>query len=125
MRCWSRWLLAAATAADRHRQAAGAGSCSCTPLAPASSRRNTITYSTTATRRLDNIVLNSDPSPLGAWFARVLRRLMSHSASTRTQRDRVREMAEVRALADSVRQSDPGFAADLFAAADRYENLGR
>lgn len=49
---------------------------------------------------------------------------MSHSASTRTQCDRVREMAEVRALADSVRQSDPGFAEDLFAAADRYENLG-
>jgi len=49
---------------------------------------------------------------------------MSRSASTRTQRDRVREMAEVRALADSVRLSDPGFAEDLFAAADRYENLG-
>ena len=39
-------------------------------------------------------------------------------------RDRVREMAEVRALADSVRLSDPGFAEDLFAAADRYEHLG-
>ena len=49
---------------------------------------------------------------------------MSRSASTRTQRDRVREMAEVRALADSVRLSDPGFAEDLFAAADRYEHLG-
>jgi len=93
-------------------------------LAASSSWRKTITYSTTATRRLDNIVLNSDPSPLGAWFARVLRRLMSYSASTRTQCDRVREMAEVRALADSVRQSDSGFAEDLFAAADRYENLG-
>ena len=49
---------------------------------------------------------------------------MSRSASTRTQRDRVREMAEVRALADTVRLSDPGFAADLFATADRYEHLG-
>jgi hypothetical protein len=31
------------------------------------------------------------------------------------------ELAAVRALADSYRQSDPGFASDLYAAADRHE----
>lgn len=31
------------------------------------------------------------------------------------------EAAAVRALADSYRQSDPGFASDLYAAADRHE----
>ncbi len=31
------------------------------------------------------------------------------------------ELADVRALADSYRHSDPGFAGDLYAAADRHE----
>jgi hypothetical protein len=31
------------------------------------------------------------------------------------------DAAKVRALADSYRESDPGFASDLYAAADRYE----
>ena len=31
------------------------------------------------------------------------------------------ELASVRALADSYRNSDPGFASDLYAAADRHE----
>jgi formiminotetrahydrofolate cyclodeaminase len=31
------------------------------------------------------------------------------------------ELADVRALADSYRKSDPGFASDLYAAADRHE----
>jgi hypothetical protein len=33
----------------------------------------------------------------------------------------LREAAAVRALADTYRQSDPGFASDLHAAADRHE----
>jgi hypothetical protein len=33
----------------------------------------------------------------------------------------LRDVAEVRALADSYRNSDPGFASDLYAAADRHE----
>jgi len=33
----------------------------------------------------------------------------------------VADAAAVRALADSVRKSDPGFASDLYAAADRHE----
>jgi hypothetical protein len=31
------------------------------------------------------------------------------------------ELASVRALADSYRRTDPGFASDLYAAADRHE----
>jgi hypothetical protein len=36
-------------------------------------------------------------------------------------RSRAEELASVRALADSYRRSDPGFASDLYAAADRHE----
>jgi len=36
-------------------------------------------------------------------------------------RDADGDMAAVRALADSYRKSDPGFASDLYAAADRHE----
>ncbi len=36
-------------------------------------------------------------------------------------RTAAQELAAVRALADSYRQSDPGFASDLYAAADRHE----
>ena len=67
--------------------------------------------------------MSAGPSPFGEWLIATVRHLVSRSASTRTQRDRIRELAEVRALADSVRHSDPGFADDLFAAADRYEML--
>jgi hypothetical protein len=48
--------------------------------------------------------------------AHSLTRLLAPSA--RTQQD---DAAAVRALADSCRHSDPGFAADLYAAAARYE----
>jgi hypothetical protein len=36
-------------------------------------------------------------------------------------RSMAEELADVRALADSYRKSDPGFASDLYAAADRHE----
>ena len=36
-------------------------------------------------------------------------------------RSAAEELAAVRALADSYRTSDPGFASDLYAAADRHE----
>jgi hypothetical protein len=36
-------------------------------------------------------------------------------------RSAAEELAEVRALADSYRRTDPGFASDLYAAADRHE----
>jgi hypothetical protein len=83
-----------------------------------------ITYSMTATGRVADLSASSGPSPLGAWLGMALQRLRARLASSRTLHDRVRELAEVRALADSVRESDPGFADDLFAAADRYEVQG-
>ncbi len=36
-------------------------------------------------------------------------------------RSAAEELAAVRALADSYRRTDPGFASDLYAAADRHE----
>ena len=40
------------------------------------------------------------------------------------RKSRAEEAAEVRALARRVQHSDPGFASDLLAAADRHDNLG-
>ena len=63
-------------------------------------------------------------NPAGAtplqWLVATLRRRAAPAAP----RDRVREAAEVRALADSVRRTDRRFADDLNAAADRHEALG-
>ena len=39
--------------------------------------------------------------------------------------DRAREASELRQYADSIRKSDPSFAHDLFAAADRHERGGQ
>jgi hypothetical protein len=53
------------------------------------------------------------------WLADV-----SGTASTPQQgatREAARQVAAVRALADHYRRSDPGFASDLYAAADRHE----
>lgn len=47
-----------------------------------------------------------------------------HAATAKTEpaaRSMADELADVRALADSYRKSDPGFASDLYAAADRHE----
>jgi hypothetical protein len=47
-----------------------------------------------------------------------------HAATTKAEaapRSMAEELAAVRALADSYRRSDPGFASDLYAAADRHE----
>lgn len=60
-----------------------------------------------------------------AWFTvaeqnlRRLRALLSGDSP----HDVVRDLADVRALAYRHLKSDPGFAADLFAAADRHERL--
>ena len=45
------------------------------------------------------------------------------AARHRPTRTRAEEAQEVRAMAARLRQSDPGFAADLAAAADRHEGL--
>lgn len=57
------------------------------------------------------------PSPLGGW----LRSLFARAPRAAAPRDRVAEAAKVRAYAMAVRESEPAFAADLFAAADRHE----
>jgi len=43
---------------------------------------------------------------------------------TQAPRTRSQEAEALRAYALSIRQSDPGFAADLYAAADRHETRG-
>lgn len=53
----------------------------------------------------------------------LLRRLTGHSPAALKARDAVREAAAVREMADSIRPTDPRFAADLYAAADRHELL--
>ena len=61
-------------------------------------------------------------SPLsryGALIQRWAQRL--RAAEPRADDDPVAEAASVRALADTYRQSDPSFASDLYAAADRHE----
>jgi hypothetical protein len=48
------------------------------------------------------------------------RTLLTKKADT-APRSLAEELASVRALADSYRRTDPGFASDLYAAADRHE----
>ena len=81
-------------------------------------------YNTTALNRHANLAAHSGPSPVGAWLKAALKRLMTSAPKKPATRDPVREAAEVRTLAESVRSHDPRFAADLFAAADRHEALG-
>lgn len=76
-------------------------------------------YSHTA--RLDNIALHAGPSPLGAWLGAALRSLVHRGKPKPAAGDREREAAEVRAWAMTLQRTDPRFAADLFAAADRHE----
>jgi hypothetical protein len=77
-----------------------------------------------AADRHANIAVHVGPSPLGAWLKSTLARLMSASAKAPPPRDRVREAAELRTWAACVQRTDPRFAADLFAAADRHEIMG-
>jgi hypothetical protein len=61
------------------------------------------------------------PRVAGAFVAR-LSRWMSQPAS-RKRSPRGEDAAAVRAMAYSVQATDPGFAADLYAAAARHEGL--
>ena len=54
--------------------------------------------------------------------ARLLTRLLS-TTPARAPRGRAAEAAEVRAMAHGWEATDPGFAADLYAAAARHEGL--
>lgn len=81
-------------------------------------------YSTNALpSRYADLVVHAGPSPLGAWFGAALRRLTRSDAQPAVPRDLAREAAEVRNWADVFRNTDPGFAADLYAAADRHESM--
>lgn len=51
----------------------------------------------------------------------LLRRSLADRSPSPALRQAAAEAAEVRALADTYRSSDPDFAADLYAAADRHE----
>ncbi len=69
------------------------------------------------------------PAPRGAaWAAQAAAALLGAIAKWTAPRAQATapmvEVAQVRALASSYLNSDPGFAADLFAAADRHESTG-
>jgi hypothetical protein len=66
---------------------------------------------------------NGVESGLWASIRTALRRIATRSDTVAPVRDPVAEAADVRAMADAVRVSDPHFAADLYAAADRHEAL--
>lgn len=53
-------------------------------------------------------------------FSRLMKRLTPHPVTP----ERVHDIAAVRELAHQVENTDPGFAADLYAAAARHEGLG-
>lgn len=53
--------------------------------------------------------------------ARAMFRLPVHWRADAAQREAAEDAAAVRALAHSYRNSDPGFASDLYAAVDRFE----
>lgn len=68
--------------------------------------------------------LRGRPDPkasLWGWIRNAVRAPASPAAAL--VRDPVREANEVRAMANTLRSSDPRFAADLYAAADRHECL--
>ncbi len=63
-------------------------------------------------------------APSAAHFVRDQWRQAWRTVVTKTEatpRGLAEELAAVRALAGSYRRSDPGFASDLYAAADRHE----
>jgi len=69
------------------------------------------------------------PAPRGAeWAAQaaaaLLRAIAKWTAPRAQAKSPIVEVAQLRALARTYLNSDPGFAADLFAAADRHESTG-
>ena len=80
-------------------------------------------YAPTANSRYVAEFQRGGTSPLGTWLRSGLKRLVPAMFSRAAPRDLAREAAEVRAYAVSFLESDPGFASDLFAAADRHERM--
>lgn len=71
---------------------------------------------------------SSRKSPM-AWLATLLRPLTAqpgaHTRAGKKSLDADRAAAAVRAMAYRHRPSEPGYAADLFAAADRHQSMAR
>ncbi len=82
---------------------------------------NILATAFTNTSALIGVARTSD-SLLDATRA-LLRHLMPRRPAPATFRDPIREAGEVRRMADTIRFSDPRFAADLYAAADRHERI--
>ncbi|KQU78220.1 MULTISPECIES: hypothetical protein [unclassified Rhizobacter] len=62
-------------------------------------------------------------APFAAAFATLLNALKPAERVNVEENQAAREAADVRAMARQYLKTDPGFAADLFAAADRHEEL--
>ena len=82
---------------------------------------NILATAFTNTNALIGVARTSD-SLLDAIRA-LLRHLIPPRPAPDTTRDPIREAGEVRRMADTIRFSDPRFAADLYAAADRHERI--
>jgi hypothetical protein len=62
-------------------------------------------------------------APFAAAFSALLNAVMPAERVNVEENQAAREAADVRAMARQYLKTDPGFAADLFAAADRHEEL--
>jgi hypothetical protein len=62
-------------------------------------------------------------APFAAAFAALLNALKPAERVNVEENQAAREAADVRVMARQYLKTDPGFAADLFAAADRHEEL--
>jgi hypothetical protein len=62
-------------------------------------------------------------APFAAAFTALLNAVMPAQRVNVEENQAAREAADVRAMARQYLKTDPGFAADLFAAADRHEEL--
>jgi hypothetical protein len=65
-------------------------------------------------------MISATLAPFGAFYQRWFG---LPAARPQARRNAAEEAADVRALADRYRMSDPGFASDLYAAADRHERI--
>ena len=64
-------------------------------------------------------------SPTGGLLSTLRAAVASRFGAARRPLTRSQEAAEVREMARRVQACDPGFAADLYAAADRHETTAR
>lgn len=78
-------------------------------------------YTDSATERLVRHAVRAHPSPVSRWLRATFPHLAAAHARVPTPRNRTREAEKLRLFATEVRQTDPRFADDLFAAADRHE----